>query len=148
MVTKEMNMPVTRTELLNIEARRAGSMAKKMNLRIDNNSSITLVSLVEEDVARVDFRYSATYSGIGSIGIEGRLYFKGDAKKLHEEWSNTGNMPEEMASEIHTSIMQTCMPVAVLMSREVKLPPPIPMPQVQVKGKGKKRKESSGIEVA
>jgi hypothetical protein len=147
-VTKEINMPVTRTELLNIEARRAGTMAKKMNLRIDNNSSVTLVSLVEEDVARVDFRYSATYSGIGNIGIEGRLYYKGNAGKLHEEWSNTGNMPEEMASEIHTSIMQTCMPVAVILSREVKLPPPIPMPQVQVKGKGRKKKESSGIEVA
>lgn len=140
-------MPITKTEILNIDARRAGAMAKKLNLRIDNNSSVTMISIVEEDVARVDFRYSATYSGVGSVNLEGRLYYKGEAKELHEKWSETGNMPEKIASEIHTSIMQTCMPVAVLLSREVKLPPPIPMPKVQVKGKGKK-KESSGVEVA
>ncbi|MGA1820972.1 MAG: hypothetical protein ACMUIG_00435 [Thermoplasmatota archaeon] len=141
-------MPVIKTELLNVEAKRAGSMAKRINMRIDNNSSVTLISLVEEDEARVDFRYTATYSGVGTIGIEGRLYFKGDARELHDKWSETGNMPDNIASEIHTSIMQTCMPVAVLLSREVKLPPPIPMPQVQVKGKQKKKRESSGIEVA
>lgn len=141
-------MPVTKTELLNVEAKRAGSMAKRINMRIDNNSSVTLISMVEEDEARVDFRYTATYSGVGTIGIEGRLYFKGGAQELHDKWSESGNMPDSVASEIHTSIMQTCMPVAVLLSREVKLPPPIPMPQVQVKGKQKKKRESSGIEVA
>jgi len=142
-------MPVTKTEILNLEARRGGTAGKKMNLRIDNNSSISMISLVSPEEARVDFRYNATYSGLGNIAIEGRLFFSGEAKELYESWSETGNMPEKSASEIHSAIMRSCLPIAVLLSREVKLPPPLPIPTIEVKKKGgKKKSEPSGIEVA
>jgi len=140
---------VTRTEITSVEAKRVSAMAKKMNLRIDNNSTITLVALTDEDTARVDFRYTATYTGVGTVGIEGRLTYTGKAKELHERWSETGNMPDEIASEVHSSIMQACIPVAVLLSREIKLPPPIPIPQIQFAQKQQKKSTaSSGIEVA
>jgi 2-methylaconitate cis-trans-isomerase PrpF len=142
-------MPVTKTEITSVEAKRVSAMGKKMNLRIDNNSTITLVALTEEDTARVDFRYTATYSGVGTIGIEGRITFTGKAKELHDKWSETGNMPDDIASEIHSSIMQNCIPVAVILSREIKLPPPIPIPQIEFGKKDqKKEKRPSGIEVA
>lgn len=143
-------MPVIKTEILSVEAKRSGTVAKKVNLRIDNNSSITIITLTADDEARVEFRYSATYAGMGTIGVEGRLTYKGDeAKDLYGKWTETGNMPDNLASEIHTSIMHTCLPVAVLLSREVRLPPPMPMPAIQFKGKQKKKaRESSGIEVA
>jgi hypothetical protein len=44
--------------------------------------------------------------------------------------------------------MKTCMPVAVLLSREVNLPPPMPMPPVHIKGQKKQKSApSSGMEV-
>jgi len=54
-----------------------------------------------------------------------------------------------MAGEVHTAIMRTCMPEAVMISRTLKLPPPIPIPPVPV-GKQKKKGKtvSSGMEVA
>jgi hypothetical protein len=141
-------MGVTKTELLNIEAKRAGMTGQKMNIRIDVNSSVSQVYLTEQDMARVDFRFVATYTGLGSVSLDGRISFKGeDSKELYEKWTETGQMPDKAAQEIHSSIMKTCMPVAVILSREVNLPPPMPMPNVNIKGK-KKSPPSSGIEVA
>lgn len=142
-------MGVARTELLNIEAKRAGMANPKMNIRIDVNSNISQIYLTEQDTARVDFRFAATYTGLGTVSLEGRITYTGeDAKGLYETWSESGQMPDKAAQEIHSSIMKTCMPVAVLLSREVNLPPPMPMPNVNIKSKNKKSPPSSGIEVA
>lgn len=140
-------MGVTRTELLTIEAKRAGLAGKKMNIRIDVNSNISQIFLTDEETARVDFRFAATYTGLGNVGLEGRITYKDRAKELYEKWTETGQMPDDAAQEIHSAIMKTCMPVAVILSREVNLPPPMPMPPVKIKGK-KKQPPSSGIEVA
>ncbi|MFO8051797.1 MAG: hypothetical protein R6V01_08895 [Thermoplasmatota archaeon] len=142
-------MTIKKTELINIEAKRVGAMGKKMNIRIDVNSNVSQIYLTEEDEARVDFRFTATYTGLGTVGMEGRITFSGEAKELYEKWTETGNMPDGPAQEIHGSIMKSCMPVAVILSREVNLPPPMPMPPVKVKGKKKKEGQaSSGMEVA
>ncbi len=142
-------MTVSRTELLNVEAKRAGMIGQKMNIRIDINSNVSQIYyLPEEEIARVDFRFVATYTGLGTVNIEGRITYKGEAKDLYEKWTETGQMPEGPAQEIHSTIMKTCMPVAVILSREVNLPPPMPLPPVNIKGKKPKRTQSSGIEVA
>src|SRR5207253_4163402 len=44
--------------------------------------------------------------------------------------SSGGQMPPDVAQEIHTVIMTNCIPEAVLLARELRLPPPIPIPQV------------------
>ena len=141
-------MAIARTELLSVEAKRAGMVGKNMNIRIDVNSNVSQVYLTDPDTARVDFRFVATYTGLGTVGIEGRITYKDNAKELYEKWTETGQMPEESAQEIHSNIMKTCMPVAVILSREVNLPPPMPMPPVNVKGKKQKKTHSSGMEVA
>ena len=142
-------MTVKKTELLNIEAKRAGMIGKKMNIRIDVNSNVSQIFLTEEDTARVDFRFMASYTGLGNVGIEGRITYQGGAKELYESWTETGQMPDQAAQEIHATIMKTCMPVAVILSREVNLPPPMPMPPVNIKGQKKpKEKHSSGMEIA
>ncbi|MEA3559306.1 MAG: hypothetical protein U9R75_08645 [Candidatus Thermoplasmatota archaeon] len=141
-------MTVKRTELLNVEAKRVGVMGKKMNIRIDVNSNISQIYLIEEDEARVDFRFMATYTGLGTVGMEGRITFTNGAKELYEKWTETGNMPDDPAQEIHGAIMKSCMPVAVILSREVNLPPPMPMPPIKMKGKKKASTPSSGMEVA
>ncbi|MGA1820632.1 MAG: hypothetical protein ACMUHU_06455 [Thermoplasmatota archaeon] len=141
-------MTVKRTELTLVEAKRIGVMSPKMNIRIDVNSNVSQIYLTDNDEARVDFRFIATYSGLGTVSVEGRITYTEGARELSEQWSETGNMPDKAAQEIHGAIMKTCMPVAVLLSREVQLPPPMPMPPVNIKGKKKQSKPSSGMEVA
>lgn len=141
-------MPVQSVDLTSIEARRfSGRDEKVRNVRIDNNSTVTLISELNDSEARIDFRYTANYGGIGLIKIEGTIIFEGDAPAIAQQWGSKSNMPNEIAGEIHTAIMQVCVPEAMLISRDLKLPPPFPLPQVNIQKKGKP-KASSGMEVA
>jgi hypothetical protein len=54
-------------------------------------------------------------------------------------------MPTPVANEIHSAIMNSCLLEAIILAREVRLPPPVPPIQVQVAEEGKR---SSGVEVA
>ncbi len=143
-----MRMTVKSVNLNNIEARRFSKLEEKIrNVRIDNNSTVTLITELNDTEASIDFRYTANYGGIGMIKIEGTIIYEGDAPALAQQWGSTSNMPNEIAGEIHTAIMRVCVPEAMLISRDIKLPPPFPLPQVNIQKKNK-RKASSGMEVA
>jgi orotate phosphoribosyltransferase-like protein len=144
MVLKEL-------EFTTLEAKNFTKRNEKMGgqIRIDTNSTVTQITEKSDKEAEVEFRYSVTYGGAGMIKVEGRLIFEGDAPKLAKEWGEKRNMPTEMASEIHTGVIQACIPIAILMARDLKLRLPIPLPNIGIKEeKSKKKGESSGMEVA
>jgi hypothetical protein len=142
-------MPVKNVDLTSIEAKRFSSRNEKItNVRIDNNSTVTLITEINDSEANIDFRYTANYGGIGLIKIEGTILYSGDAPALAKQWGSQSNMPDEIASEIHTAIMRVCVPEAMLISRDIKLPPPFPLPQVNIQKKRKGQTASSGMEVA
>ncbi|UCE72988.1 MAG: hypothetical protein JSV56_08085 [Methanomassiliicoccales archaeon] len=131
-------MPIKRFELTSIDARRFTRHGEKpKNIRIDHNSSVTLVTEINDKEANIDFRFTANYSGLGIIRIEGSLIFEGDASALANQWSTKNNMPNEVANEIHTTIMNNCIPEAMLLARDIRLPPPIPMPKVNIRSQKK-----------
>jgi hypothetical protein len=143
-------MSIKALELTSVEARRFTKRDEKVrNIRIDNNSTVTLITEINDKEANIDFRYTANYGGVGIIKIEGTLIYEGDAAALAQQWSAQANMPDEIASEIHTAVMRMCVPEATMISRDLKLPPPFPLPQINIQRKGKgKDASSSGMEVA
>ncbi|MFQ5908175.1 MAG: hypothetical protein ACE5JE_05030 [Thermoplasmata archaeon] len=137
-------MPVRSMELTSIEGKRFAKTGERFkNVRVDHNSTVTRVYPLDE-TSGVDFRFVVNYSGVGVIQIEGNLQFEGEAT-LPEVWEETGNMPEDVAGQVHTAIMSFCIQEAVVIAKDLRLPPPIPLPMVKLKGGGK---ESSGMEVA
>jgi len=112
---------------------------------VDHNSTVTLITEIADRQASVDFRFTANYRAseapIGLIQIEGTIVWEGDAKGLVRDWSAAGQMPPEAANEIHTVIMTNCIPEAVILARELRLPPPIPIPQVNIPQPGKPGKQ-------
>ena len=141
-------MPIKVFEFTSIEARRFSSSTEKhRNIRIDHNSTVTQIIEINDQEASIDYRFTANYSGIGLIKIEGKIIYTGNASELAKKWSSSGQMPENAAQEIHTTIMNNCIPEAMMLSRDLRLPPPVPMPAVNVGKKGA-AKPSSGIEVA
>jgi len=141
-------MSIKTVDLTSIEARRFSKRDEKIrNVRIDNNSTVTLISELNDREANIDFRYTANYGGLGLIKIEGTILFEGDAPALAQQWGSDNNMPNDVASEVHTAIMRVCVPEAMVISRDIKLPPPFPLPQVNIQKKNK-RQASSGMEVA
>ncbi len=135
--------------MTSIDARRFSKADEKhTNIRIDHNSSITQITELNDKEANIEFRFTANYSSIGVIKIEGRLVFEGDGPMIAQMWATEHKMPDDVANQVHGAIMNNCLPEAVMLARDIRLPPPIPMPQVKVGGQGKKAEPSSGIEVA
>jgi hypothetical protein len=125
-------MPVKSVELTSIEAKRYSRPAERhAQIRIDHNSTVTLVRELAPGEATVEFRYTASYGGIGIIRLDGALQFAGDAKALEDQWQKSSQMPTEIASEIHTAVMRICVPEAVGIAKNLNLPPPIPLPTVR-----------------
>jgi len=144
---KVNNMPVKHFELSAIDGKRFAKRGEKVgHVRIDHNSTVTLISELNEREANIDFRFTANYGGLGFIKIEGRMVYEGDAPQLAKGWASTGKMPNEVANEVHMTIMSNCIPEAVLVAKEIRLPPPIPLPKVDLKAV--KGKPSTGVEVA
>lgn len=129
-------MTVKAVELLSIDAKRYARTPQQLGqVRIDHNSTVTVVREAMPGNASVEFRYTASYGAAGIITIEGALVWEGtptfDAAKLVESWRASAQMPPDIASEIHTVVMRVCLPEAVGIAKNLQLPPPIPLPQVK-----------------
>jgi len=149
---KGLTVPVRTFDFSTVDGRRFTKVAERWaNLRVDHNSTVTVITESAPNQANVGFRFTANYRAseavIGLIQIEGTLVWEGDSKALVREWSSGGNMAPDIANEIHTVIMTNCIPEAVLLARELRLPPPIPIPQVNIPQPGKASK-TRGPEVA
>ncbi|MFQ6127319.1 MAG: hypothetical protein ACE5QW_00200 [Thermoplasmata archaeon] len=139
-------MPIKYFELLAVEGKRFYKMGEKpTNVRIDHNSSVTLITEKNKKEAAIDFRFTANYQGLGVISIEGSLIYEGDAKEIATQWRTQRKMPDKVATQVHQAIMSNCIPEAVVIARDIKLPPPVPLPPIRFGGKPR---ESTGVEVA
>ncbi len=146
-------MTVRSFELVNLDAKRLTKIgAGWANIRVDHNSTVTLITETGATSAQLDFRFTASYRSeaavIGLITIEGQIVWEGDAKALVKGWSSGGQMPQDVAQEIHTVIMTNCIPETVILARELRLPPPIPIPAVQVPGMAPPPKKGRSPEIA
>jgi len=130
-------MKIRNLQLKSIEARRyTGLDERPKQVRIDHNSSINSMNAVKDNVANIEFQYTASFGPIGMIKFEGlMIYENDDAKKIAKEWNETRKMPDQTASRIHTAIMHACVPEAVGIAKNLGLPPPIPLPQVRLGSK-------------
>ncbi len=143
-------MKIKNVHLKSIEAKRYSKGAPPRKIRIDHNSTVTLFSFSRGKEADVEFEYTASYGALGVIKLEGSLVYEGDdakeIKKIANRWEEKRQMPNEVASRIHTTIMHSCVPEAVGIAKDLNLPPPIPLPRVDI-GK-KKMKGEIGPEFA
>ncbi|MDG6218150.1 MAG: hypothetical protein QCI00_01770 [Candidatus Thermoplasmatota archaeon] len=145
-----MKMNIGNIQLKSIEARRYIDLSPHpTKIRIDHNSNINRMEIEKENTAKVEFQYTASYTTVGMIKIEGSLLYHGEnSSDLVKQWNDTRKMPDAIASAIHTAIMHSCVPQAVGIAKDLRLPPPIPLPQVRLGKDPKKGQAGSGPEVA
>jgi hypothetical protein len=141
-------MQVKSFEMTGIEAKRFAKQGEKLNnIRIDHNSTVTQITALPDDSAAVDYRFTANYVGLGYVKIEGQMVLS-EASGVVAEWQRQGSMPPEVANLVHNTVVPNCIPTALLIARDLRLPPPVPMPRINVQQPQKKPGESSGVEVA
>src|SRR5438094_8932877 len=107
-------MPVKTFEFSSVDGRRFVKPTDRwINLRVDHNSTVTLISELGARQPSVDFRFTANYHAseavVGLIQIEGNILCEGDAKDLVKHWSAGGQLPADVAHEIHTVSMNNCI---------------------------------------
>lgn len=139
-------MPVQAVHVTSIEARRfSGAEESNPNqVRIDHNSTVTLVQRIGDDQTEIGFRYTASYGGLGVIKLEGTAHYEGQADDIEQTWQTDSEMPQDVASQVHTAVMQTCVPQAVGLSRDLDLPPPVPIPQINFEAEGDEAQAGGG----
>jgi len=120
-------------ELSSIEAKRfLKGEAPPAEIRIDTNSTVTEIRAIDKNQALIDFRFTANYFGLGIITMEGTLLWEGDVSRLESDWKTKHKLPDESVNEIHSVIVNSCIIESVIISKEIRLPPPIPLPvQIQ-----------------
>ena len=140
-----MVVEIERVDLTGIDAKRfQKNNDRLLSVRIDQNNIITRMILLEDDRALLSFRFTINYSSFGYINIEGDMVFSNGAQALVERWTECGQIDVADATLIHNAAVSACLTTALILSREVKLPPPFPLPQVSL---SQPPPPSSGVEV-
>jgi hypothetical protein len=131
-----------------LEAKRFSRPGERItNVRVDHNSTVTAVTALNQTDFSVEFRFTANYTGMGFVRVEGKIVIADDTKKpevIVRDWLATNNLPPDIANFIHNAVISNCIITATLIARDLQLPPPLPMPQVNIQGKP----DSKGMEVA
>ena len=120
-------------QLFSIEARRVPKSEVPPDVRKDYKSNVSSVEVVEKGLAEISFGFMVQYANVGIVRMEGVLLYDGPTKKLKKRWVEEKQMPDAIASEVHTAIMEGCIPEAVIVARDIGLPAPIPMPRLPKK---------------
>jgi len=130
--------------ILGIGFNKISAEKKKMaadKLQVNNNVEIRNIEKAEIGGAKketegikVTFAFKTSYSpSIGEILLEGELVAVEDKKVAEEalkEWKKNKTLSKELLREVMDSILARATIEAVVISREISLPPPIPFPKV------------------
>jgi len=115
-------------------------------INISNNISITNIEEKELAFGRTKqksliftFKFSSKYEpAIGEIELLGNITFVADPAKVTEiinSWKKDKKIPKEVMTEIINTALNKANIQALILSRDINLPPPIPLPKIKPKTK-------------
>ncbi len=135
-------MTILGTNFTKISVEKIGVAKGKVS--ISNNVSIEKVEPTEvaigsskQSAIRFGFEFIAKYEPkVGNIVLNGDIVMMEKADKVKaitEEWKKTKKVPKEVMAPILNNVLTKCNIEALILSREIGLPPPIQLPRVTVK---------------
>ena len=129
-----------------MNAERKGGVKGKIN--ISNN--VAIKSIEEHNISiekskqnslKFKFEFTSKFEPeIGSITLEGDVLLIEEAKKakdILDSWKKDKKVPKDVMTDVLNTILARCNVEAILLSREISLPPPIPLPKVDNSTQGK-----------
>lgn len=133
------------TKLLAEKKKRVkGKLQIANNIAIKNVKGIPLQladSNVKQSGLKFSFQFSSKYEpDIGNITLEGDVLFMGEKaqnEKIVKSWKKDKKIPNEVVTQIVNIALTRCNIEALLLSKEISLPPPIKLPSIGEKVKGR-----------
>lgn len=123
----------------------------KGKVNISNNVAITNVESTDlslgtskQNGLKMDFSFKTIYEPqIGHVELLGNVLYMADEKKTKEmlaTWKKDKKLSPDIMTNVLNTILQRCNIEALLLSKEINLPPPIPLPRVNAKEAEEKKK--------
>ena len=114
----------------------------KGQVNISNNVSIKSVEETDLSVGshkqegvKFLFEFTSKYEpGIAEMIMAGEVLYMGEPKKNKEllsEWKKNRSVPKEIMTDVLNSILMRCNVEALLLARDINLPPPVQLPRIQ-----------------
>lgn len=113
-----------------------GKVDIKNNISVKNVESAELaLGDSKEKAIKFSFDFKSEYSpAVGRINFTSDLMYMNDAPKLDEilkSWKKNKQVPRDVMGEIMNTVLMRCNVEALMLSRDVNLPPPVPMPKLK-----------------
>jgi hypothetical protein len=135
-------MTIVGMNFTKIVAERTADGNAKIN--ISNNVSISSVEQTEvsfgvnpQQGLKIGFLFHTVYDpDFGKIELHGNLmYLEADkkVKEVLEAWEKDKKLPGEVMKPVLNAVLGKCNVQALVLSRDLNLPPPIQLPRVNIK---------------
>lgn len=114
----------------------SGKVNISNNVNIKNIDSADLsLGTLKQGGLRIDFLFETKYEpNVGEIILEGNVLYMIESKKATDiitAWKKDKAVPKDIMANVINAVLQRCNIEALIMSKEINLPPPIPLPKVQ-----------------
>jgi len=113
--------------------------------KISINNNVSIKDVVEVDLAlgkakqkalKFTFEFTSKYEPkVAEILLRGELLYLGDERKIKEitdKWKKDKKIPKDVTKVLLDHVLAKCNIQALILSKDINLPPPIPMPKVQI----------------
>ncbi len=115
-----------------------GKVSISNNVSIENVAEASLsIGTASQKALKFSFEFTSKYEPkIGQIVLDGELLFLDTPEKVKEvadSWKKDKKVPKDMMAAILNNILTKCNIEALVLSREINLPPPVQLPKVTVK---------------
>lgn len=136
-------MPIVGFNYTNIIVERKAPVQGVIN--VANNVVVTKIeeadlslSQVKQDGIRFTYEFNSKYSSqtepeIGKVVLIGEVLYIEDLDKVKailHEWQKNKKIAQEVMGPVYNTILEKCHVQALILSRDVNLPPPIQLPTI------------------
>ncbi|MEM2131409.1 MAG: hypothetical protein QXR96_02715 [Candidatus Woesearchaeota archaeon] len=121
---------------MNVEKKKqpTGKINVRNNVILIDIKEANVIGQVKQKAIEFKFAYNTNYEPeIASIYLEGALVFVGNeelVKKAIETWTKDKKLVEEIIPEVYNYLLEKCSVQALLLAKEMNLPPHVPLPKV------------------
>ena len=114
------------------------------SVNVQSNANIVSVEKLEvnigtkkDEALKFIFSFTAVYQpNIAKISIDGEVVWldkPDDVEKIIKGWKKDKKIPKEVMSPVLNTVLSKSNIEALILSRELNLPPPIQLPRVEIK---------------